>query len=98
MKTRSTRTLMNWRTQSEIHSKLENGADLLYHARFSSLRGKMMRRSLVVANWKMNGALASAKSLVEGILADLGNINGAIAVCVPYVQIPAVSQLIKGTK
>jgi triosephosphate isomerase len=58
----------------------------------------MMRRSLVVGNWKMNGTLASAKSLVEGILAGLGNIEGDIAVCAPYLQIPAVSELVKGTK
>jgi triosephosphate isomerase len=58
----------------------------------------MMRRSLVVGNWKMNGTLASAKSLVEGILAGLGNVEGDIAVCAPYVQIPAVSELVKGTK
>jgi len=58
----------------------------------------MMRRSLVVGNWKMNGTLASANSLVQGILAGLGDVDGDIAVCVPYVQIPAVSELVKGTK
>ena len=57
-----------------------------------------MRRSLVVGNWKMNGTLASATSLVQGIVAGLGNIDGDIAVCVPYVQIPAVSDLVKGTR
>lgn len=58
----------------------------------------MMRRSLVVGNWKMNGSLANANSLVQGILAGLGNVDGDIAVCVPYVQIPAVSALVKDTK
>src|SRR5690606_16190061 len=58
----------------------------------------MMRRSLVVGNWKMNGSLANANSLVQGILAGLGSVDGDIAVCVPYVQIPAVSALVKDSK
>ncbi len=54
-----------------------------------------MRRSLVVGNWKMNGSLASAELLVKGILAGLGENNADIAVCVPYVHLPKVSELVK---
>jgi len=56
----------------------------------------MMRRSLVVGNWKMNGTLASAELLAKGIIAGLGEKNSAdIAVCVPYVHLPLVSELVK---
>jgi triosephosphate isomerase len=57
----------------------------------------MMRRSLVVGNWKMNGTRASAELLVKGIIAGLGSNNADIAVCVPYVYLPCVSELVKGT-
>ncbi|MGZ5050810.1 MAG: triose-phosphate isomerase [Methylobacter sp.] len=57
-----------------------------------------MRRSLVVGNWKMNGTLASAESLAKGIIAGLGQEEADIAICVPYVHLPLVSGLVKGTK
>ncbi|MGZ5043172.1 MAG: triose-phosphate isomerase [Methylobacter sp.] len=56
-----------------------------------------MRRSLVVGNWKMNGTLASAELLTKGIIAGLGGNNADIAVCVPYVHLPKVSELVKNT-
>ncbi|HEY8158310.1 MAG TPA: triose-phosphate isomerase [Methylobacter sp.] len=56
-----------------------------------------MRRSLVVGNWKMNGTLASAELLTKGIIAGLGENNADIAVCVPYVHLPKVSELVKNT-
>ncbi|MDO9048111.1 MAG: triose-phosphate isomerase [Methylobacter sp.] len=56
-----------------------------------------MRRSLVVGNWKMNGTLASAELLVKGIIAGLGENIADIAVCVPYVYLPKVSELVKNT-
>ncbi len=56
-----------------------------------------MRRSLVVGNWKMNGTLASAELLAKGIIAGLGENNADIAVCVPYVHLPKVSELVKDT-
>jgi triosephosphate isomerase len=57
-----------------------------------------MRRSLVVGNWKMNGTLASAEALAKGIMAGLGSDHADIAVCVPYVHIPALSQLLRNSK
>ena len=56
-----------------------------------------MRRSLVVGNWKMNGNLASAELLAKGIIAGLGSNNAEIAVCVPYLYIPSVSEVVKGS-
>lgn len=56
-----------------------------------------MRRSLVVGNWKMNGTLASAELLAKGIIAGLGDNHADIAVCVPYVHLPKVSELVRNT-
>jgi len=57
-----------------------------------------MRQPLVAGNWKMNGSLASAKALVEGIKAGMGAISTAeMAVCPPYVYIPRVAELLAGS-
>jgi triosephosphate isomerase (TIM) len=56
-----------------------------------------MRRSLVVGNWKMNGTRASAELLAKGIIAGLGSNIADIAVCVPYVYLPYVGELVKDT-
>ncbi len=56
-----------------------------------------MRRSLVVGNWKMNGNRASAESLAKGIIAGLGSDHADIAVCVPYVYLPYVAEVVKDT-
>jgi len=56
-----------------------------------------MRRSLVVGNWKMNGTLASAELLTKGIIAGLGDNHADIAVCVPYVYLSKVSELVENT-
>jgi triosephosphate isomerase len=57
----------------------------------------LMRRSLVVGNWKMNGNRASAESLAKGIIAGLGSDHADIAVCVPYVYLPYVAEVVKDT-
>jgi triosephosphate isomerase (TIM) len=57
-----------------------------------------MRQSLVVGNWKMNGTSASAAALTRGIIAGLGNNSAEIAVCVPYVYLPGVAELVKDSK
>ena len=57
-----------------------------------------MRQPLVAGNWKMNGSLDSIKPLVEGIKAGLDSVTTAeMAVCPPYVYIPAVAALLAGT-
>jgi triosephosphate isomerase len=45
----------------------------------------------------MNGTLASAELLVKGIIAGLGDNKADIAVCVPYVHLPKVSELAGNT-
>jgi len=57
-----------------------------------------MRQPLVAGNWKMNGSLASIKTLVDGIKAGLSTVTTAeLAVCPPYVYIPQVAAMLKGT-
>jgi triosephosphate isomerase len=56
-----------------------------------------MRRSLVVGNWKMNGTLASAKSLAEAIVSGIENTNADIAVCPPFVYLRDVDQILQGS-
>lgn len=56
-----------------------------------------MRQSLVIGNWKMNGTRASAHALAQGIIAGLGTSQAELAICVPYLHIPEISQLTTGT-
>jgi triosephosphate isomerase len=58
----------------------------------------MMRQSLVIGNWKMNGTRASADSLAQGIMAGLGENTAGIAICVPYVFLPDVAETIKDSR
>jgi triosephosphate isomerase (TIM) len=57
-----------------------------------------MRRSLVVGNWKMNGTLASAQALAQGVMAGLTSSSADAAICVPYVYLPALHEIVKGSK
>ncbi len=57
-----------------------------------------MRQSLVIGNWKMNGTRASAQALAQGIIAGLGTSSAGLAICVPYIHIPDISQIVSGTQ
>ena len=46
-----------------------------------------MRRSLVVANWKMHGSLDTAQALLAGLLAGIGESAVEVAVCPPFVHL-----------
>lgn len=57
-----------------------------------------MRQILVAGNWKMNGSLAAARALVEGIKAGLGSVQAtAVAVCPPAVYLTTVGGMLEGT-
>jgi len=57
-----------------------------------------MRKPLVAGNWKMNGSLESVQELLSGILAGLDQVKVAeVAVCPPYIYIPAVQQQLSGS-
>ncbi len=56
------------------------------------------RRPLVAGNWKMHGNQAEATALVNGIRGGLADVKIAeIAVCPPFILIPLVSTLLKGS-
>ena len=56
------------------------------------------RRPLVAGNWKMHGNQAEATALVHGIRHGLADVKVAeIAVCPPFILIPLVSTLLKGS-
>jgi len=57
-----------------------------------------MRRSLVVGNWKMNGTRSSAESLAQGIVAGLGSDVADIAICVPYVFLNEIGQVVNKSR
>lgn len=55
-----------------------------------------MRQPLVAGNWKMNGSLDSASTLIEGIEAGLDAVTTAeMVVCPPFVYISQVAAMIK---
>jgi len=60
-----------------------------------------MRNTLVAGNWKLNGSKASIAELLKGILAGIsdGGVkpNTDVAVCVPYIYIPQVQDILTGT-
>jgi len=58
-----------------------------------------MRRPLVAGNWKMNKTVGEASELVNSMVPKLNEIKGAEKVlCPPFVSLPAVSALLKGSE
>lgn len=58
-----------------------------------------MRTPFIAGNWKMNKTADEAVAFVQQIAADLNAIGGIdIAVCPPFLAIPAVAQALAGTK
>lgn len=56
------------------------------------------RRTLVAGNWKMNGSLESAEALIGEIKAGMSQVRAAeVAICPPFIYVPAVAALLKGT-
>ncbi len=56
-----------------------------------------MRRRLVAGNWKMNGSLASAESLVGAVVAGVTGLKGEVAICPPFVYISKVGAMLAGS-
>jgi triosephosphate isomerase len=58
----------------------------------------MARRKLVAGNWKMNTTLAEAKTLAAAVAQGVGSSPKAdVAVCPPYLWLPAVGEALKGS-
>ena len=57
-----------------------------------------MREPLIAGNWKMNTNLSEATNLMRAMLGELdGMANVEKVVCPPFISLPAVRELIKGT-
>jgi triosephosphate isomerase len=58
-----------------------------------------MRQSLIIGNWKMNGAIQSNQSLLDNLKENIKNVQHAqIGICAPFVYLQQVSELLKGTQ
>jgi len=56
----------------------------------------MVRRPLVVGNWKMNGTRESRKTLLANILSGVSETDPAeVGVCAPFVFIPEAAELLE---
>ena len=56
------------------------------------------RQALIVANWKMNGSLDTARSLLDAIRHGLdGTINAAVAICPPFPYLQELAHRIEGS-
>jgi triosephosphate isomerase len=57
-----------------------------------------MREPLIAGNWKMNTNLTEARNLVRAMLGELDGIaHVEKVVCPPFISLPAIKELIKGT-
>jgi triosephosphate isomerase len=57
-----------------------------------------MRIPLVAGNWKMNGSRASVQELLTGVMAGVRDVSRTeVAVCPPYVFLPAAQAMLEGT-
>jgi len=57
-----------------------------------------MREPLIAGNWKMNTDLTEATNLMRAMLGELDGIADVEkVVCPPFISLPAVKELIKGT-
>ena len=56
-----------------------------------------MRRPIIAGNWKMNNTASEGVALVKAIAPLVTEANCDVVVCVPAIDIPAVSEALKGT-
>jgi triosephosphate isomerase len=58
----------------------------------------MARKKFIAGNWKMNTTLDEACALAKGLVAKIGSISDVtIAICPPYINLKAVSDIIAGS-
>ncbi len=56
-----------------------------------------MRRPIIAGNWKMNMTPSEARALIEELKPLVRDAECEVVVCPPYVDLPAVSEHIKGS-
>ena len=63
----------------------------------AALNEKTGRRKLIAGNWKMNMTPSEAEKLVTELMPLVKEAEAEVVVCPPYVDIPFVAPIIKGT-
>lgn len=56
-----------------------------------------MRKAIIAGNWKMNNTASEGVALVKAIAPLVTKATCDVVVCVPAIDIPAVSEALKGT-
>lgn len=56
-----------------------------------------MRKAIIAGNWKMNNTASEGVALVKAIAPLVKDATCDVVVCVPAIDIPAVSEVLKGT-
>ena len=56
-----------------------------------------MRTPFIAGNWKMNMTAASGKQLIEELKPLVKDANCKVALCVPAILIPAMTEAAKGS-
>ncbi len=56
-----------------------------------------MRKAIIAGNWKMNNTASQGVALVKDIAPLVKDADCDVVVCVPAIDIPAVSEALKGT-
>ena len=56
-----------------------------------------MRKPIIAGNWKMNMTPSQAKDLVNDLIPLVKDVQCEVVICPPYIDLPAVSELVKGT-
>ena len=56
-----------------------------------------MRKAIIAGNWKMNNTASEGVALVNAIAPLVKDATCEVVVCVPAIDIPAVSEALKGT-
>ena len=56
-----------------------------------------MRKAIIAGNWKMNNTASEGVALVNAIAPLVQDATCEVVVCVPAIDIPAVSEALKGT-
>ncbi|MBO5525854.1 MAG: triose-phosphate isomerase [Clostridia bacterium] len=56
-----------------------------------------MRKPIIAGNWKMNNTASSGVALVNALKPLVANADCDVVVCVPAIQIPAISEAVKGS-
>ncbi len=56
-----------------------------------------MRRPFIAGNWKMNMSVSSGQELIKKLIPLVKDADCDVALCVPAILIPAMTEAAKGT-